>query len=47
MNMPAAATRLPIRAVFGELKNLMPRMNRTETPMMMRAMVELMTISFS
>jgi hypothetical protein len=34
--------RFPIRAVFGELKNLMPRMNKTATPMKMRAMVEFM-----
>ena len=44
--MPAAATRLPVRAVFGELKNLMPRMNKTETPMRIKAMVELMLFLF-
>jgi site-specific recombinase XerC len=45
-SMPKAATRLPYRAVFGELKNLMPMMNKTETPMKIRAMVELI-FSFS
>ena len=35
MNMPAAATRLPMRAVFGDASSLMPMMNKTETPMMM------------
>ena len=46
-NMPAAAMRLPRRAVFGELNCLMPTMNRTETPMMIRATVEFMAVSFS
>ena len=47
MNMPAAATRLPRRAVFGERSSLMPMMNRTETADDDEAMVELMVISFS
>ena len=46
ITMPAAATRFPRRAVFGELKNLMPRMNKTATPIKIKAMVELMLFLF-
>ena len=28
-----------VLAVFGELKNLMPRMNKTETPIMMKGTI--------
>ncbi len=41
--MPAAAIRFPERAVFGELRNFIPRTKSTATAMKMRASVEVIS----